>query len=56
MGNSSIGEYPIEQIEVSHLKHYLEDRGWIAEPFGRKEVLKFRSPKPIRENKYFEIK
>jgi len=55
MGNSSIGEYPIEQIEVSHLKHYLEDRGWIAEPFGRKEVLKFRSPKPIRENKYFEI-
>jgi hypothetical protein len=55
MDESLIGKYPIEQIEVSHLRHYLSDRNWVVEPFGRKEVLKFRSPKPVRENKYFEI-
>lgn len=55
INESLIGRFPIEQIEVNHLKYYLKDRGWVAEPFGRKEVLKFRSPKPTRENKHFEI-
>jgi hypothetical protein len=51
----SVDKKLIERIEVSHLKHYLIDRGWKAEPFGRKEVLKFRSPQPIKGSKYFEI-
>jgi len=52
---SLIDKYPIEKIEVYNLKNYLINSGWRAEPFGRKEVLKFISPKPIWGNKYFEI-
>lgn len=55
MTGSLIANYPIEKIEVLHLKHYLFDRGWQQEPFGRKEALKFKSPRPIIENKYLEI-
>jgi len=47
--------YPIEQVNIQNLKNYLKDRGWEEEPFGRVEVLKFRSPHPIQENEYFEV-
>jgi len=47
--------YPIEQVNLQNLKNYLKDRGWEEEPFGRVEVLKFRSPQPIQENEYLEV-
>lgn len=47
--------YPIEQVNLQHLKNYLKDRGWEEERFGRVEVLKFRSPQPIQENQYLEV-
>jgi hypothetical protein len=47
--------YPVEQVNIQNLKNYLEDRGWKEEPFGRSEVLKFKSPQPIQENKYLEV-
>ena len=47
--------YPIEQVNLQNLKNYLKDRGWEEEPFGRAEVLKFRSPQPIQENEYLEV-
>lgn len=47
--------YPIEQVKLQNLKNYLKDRGWEEEPFGRAEVLKFRSPQPIQENEYLEV-
>jgi hypothetical protein len=47
--------YPVEQVSIQNLKNYLEDRGWKEEPFGRAEVLKFRSPQPIQEDEYLEV-
>jgi len=47
--------YPLEQVSVSNLKNYLNDRGWNQEQFGREEVLKFKSPQPIQGQEYFEI-
>jgi hypothetical protein len=47
--------YPIKQVGIQNLKKYLNDRGWKEEPFGREEVIKFKSPRPIRENIYLEI-
>jgi len=47
--------YPIKQVNIQNLKNYLKDRGWKEEPFGREEVLKFRSPHPIQENEYLEV-
>jgi len=47
--------YPIEQVNLQNLKNYLKDRGWGEEPFGRVEVLKFRSPQPIQEDEYLEV-
>jgi hypothetical protein len=47
--------YPIEQVNLQNLKNYLKDRGWEEEPFGRVEVLKFRSPQSIQENEYLEV-
>ena len=47
--------YPIKQVGIQNLKNYLNDRGWKEEPFGREEVIKFKSPRPIRENIYLEI-
>lgn len=47
--------YPLEQVKIQNLKKYLKDRGWKEEPFERVTALKFRSPRPIRENKYLEI-
>ena len=47
--------YLIEQVGIQNLKNYLKDRGWKEEPFGREEVIKFKSPQPIRENIYLEI-
>ena len=47
--------YLLEQVSIPNLKNYLKDRGWKEEPFGRREVLKFKSPRPIRENVYLEV-
>jgi hypothetical protein len=47
--------YPLEQVRIQNLKNYLKDRGWEEVPFGRAEVLKFKSPQPIHENDYLEI-
>ncbi len=47
--------YPLEQVNIQNLKNYLKDRGWAEEQFGRAEVLKFRSPKPVQEDDYLEI-
>ena len=46
---------PIKQVSIQNLKNYLNDRGWKEKPFGREEVIKFKSPRPIRENIYLEI-
>lgn len=53
--NSLPNKYPLEQVKIQNLKKYLKDRGWKEEPFERVTALKFRSPRPIRENKYLEI-
>ena len=47
--------YPVEQVNIQNLKNYLEDRGWKEEPFGRAELLKFKSPQPIQEREYLEV-
>ena len=47
--------YPLEQVKIQNFKKYLKDRGWKEEPFERVTALKFRSPRPIRENKYHDI-
>lgn len=47
--------YPIEQVSIQNLKNYLKDRSWAEEPFGRAEVLKFKSPHPIQEDDHLEI-
>lgn len=48
-------DYPIKQVNISNLKNYLKDRGWIEESFGREEVLKFKSPRPFHEDKFIEV-
>ena len=41
--------YPLRQVNIQNLKYYLEDSGWVEEPFGQVEVLKFRSPHSLFE-------
>ena len=53
--NVSSKNYPIEQVHISNLKNYLKDRGWIEESYGREEVFKFKSPRPLYESKYIEV-
>ena len=53
--NVSSKNYPIEQVNISNLKNYLKDRGWIEESYGREEVFKFKSPRPLYESKYIEV-
>jgi len=48
-------KYPVEHVNIQNLKNYLKDRGWKEEPFGRAEVLKFKSPQPIQENEFLEV-
>ncbi len=48
-------KYPLKQVSVSNLKKYLIDRGWNLEQFGRAEVLKFRSPRPLQRESYLEV-
>jgi len=55
MTNDKSKRYPLGQVSIQNLKTYLKDRGWVEEPFGQVEVLKFKSPHPIQENKYFEV-
>ena len=47
--------YPLKQVSVSGLSNYLKDRGWIEEPFGREEVLKFKSPSTLQGENYLEL-
>ena len=47
--------YPMDQVNIQNIKNYLKDKGWTEEPFGRAEVLKFKSPQPIQEDSHIEI-
>jgi hypothetical protein len=42
-------------VSIPNLKNYLKDRGWKEVPFERVTTLKFRSPRPIRENEHLDI-
>jgi hypothetical protein len=46
---------PLEQLSIHNLKNYLKDKGWKEVPFERVTTLKFRSPRPIRENERLDI-
>jgi hypothetical protein len=46
---------PLEQLSIHNLKNYLKDKGWKEVPFERVTTLKFRSPRPIRENEHLDI-
>lgn len=48
-------KYPLKQVSVSSLEKYLIDRGWISEQFGRAEVLKFKSPRPLQGESHLEV-
>jgi hypothetical protein len=47
--------YPIKEVNISNLKNYLKDRGWIKESSGREEAVKFKSPRPFHEDKFIEV-
>jgi hypothetical protein len=45
----------MSHIKIHNLRKYLDEKGWVEVPINREEVLKFRSPQPLYENKYMEI-